>query len=129
MSRATDRPRAWTDDPAWRAGLEEQLADELARLRILLRRQIDWLRHRSGRLPLGGANPAVITDEEILQALAGDDAAAHAEFNRASELGRAIDSLEAALRHRSAAMRAAGGRFPSTNSWPRSGWTRSSAIR
>jgi hypothetical protein len=112
MSWATDRLRPWTDDPAWRAGLEEQLADELARLRILLRRQIDWLRHRSGRLPLGGANPAVITDEEILEALAGDDVTAHAEFNRASELGRAIDSLEAALRHRSEAMRAAGWPLP-----------------
>jgi ATPase family protein associated with various cellular activities (AAA)/winged helix domain-containing protein len=102
----------WLRDPAWRGALDEQLADELARLRLLLRRQIDWLRHRSGRTPLGESGPPVVTDADALAALLGWDAAARADFDRASEHRRAIGSVEGTLRERSEAMVAAGTPFP-----------------
>jgi hypothetical protein len=104
--------RSWTADRAWRRALDEQLADELARLRLVLRRHIEWLRHRTGRMPLGGVRPAVVTDDEVLAGLAGGDASAHADFNRSSEQARAIASLEAALGERSATMVTAGTPFP-----------------
>jgi hypothetical protein len=104
--------RPWTSDRAWRLALDEQLADELTRLRLYLRRQIDWLRHRSGRLPLHGAPPVVVTDEQVLTALMGDDPVARADFYRASPHNRAIDSVEGVLRERAAAMVGAATPFP-----------------
>ncbi|HEU0237381.1 MAG TPA: ATP-binding protein, partial [Candidatus Limnocylindrales bacterium] len=104
--------RSWTADRAWRRALDEQLADELARLRLVLRRHIEWLRHRTGRMPLGGVSPAVVTDDEVLAGLAGGDASAQADFNRSSEHVRAIASLEVVLRERSATMVAGGTPFP-----------------
>lgn len=104
--------RAWMDDPAWRHALDEQLDDELARLRLLLRRQIDWLRHRSGRMPLDGTGPPVVTDADVLVGLLGSDPAARAGFDRGSEHRRAIESVEDVLDERSKAMVAAGSPFP-----------------
>jgi hypothetical protein len=104
--------RPWTADTAWRTALDEQLDDELVRLRLLLRRQIDWLRQRTGRMPLQDAAPTIVGDEEVLAALMGPDAAAHDDFDRASRHSRAIASLEAVLHERSLAMAAAGTPFP-----------------
>lgn len=99
-------------DPAWQRAVEEQLADELSRLRLMLHRQIDWLRHRAGRAPLSGTGSAVVTDGEVMAGLAGPDAAAHADFNRNSDHTRSIESLEMGLRERSEAMLAAGTPLP-----------------
>jgi ATPase family protein associated with various cellular activities (AAA)/winged helix domain-containing protein len=104
--------RPWTSDPSWRRTLDEQLADQLTWVRLLLRRQIDWLRHRSGRMPLGAADARIVTDDEAMAALAGADAAAHADFDRASQHSRAIGSLQDVVRERAAALAAAGTPFP-----------------
>ncbi len=104
--------RPFAGDAGWRAALDEQLGEELGRLRLLLRRQIDWLRCRSGHEPLGGLGSLVVTDEQARLALEGDDSAARADFYRASELNRRIASLDEQLRERAAIMMAAGTPFP-----------------
>jgi hypothetical protein len=104
--------RPWTGDAAWRTALDEQLDDELARLRLLLRRQIDWLRQRTGRMPLHGAATTIVSDDQVLAALLGADPASHDDFDRSSEHGPAIASLTAVLRERAAAMTAAGTPLP-----------------
>ena len=104
--------RPWLEDPAWRAALDEQLAEELVRLRLLLRRQIDWLRQRSGRMPLDGSSPIAVTDADALAALDGPDAAARADFDRTCAQREPIASVEASLHERAAAMHAAGTPFP-----------------
>jgi hypothetical protein len=104
--------RPWLGDVAWQASLHEQLADELERIRLYVLRHIDWLRQRSGRWPLAGIGPSVVTDEEALAGLAGIDPVAHASFIRTSERNGEIESIDGALSERSRAMAAKGTPFP-----------------
>jgi hypothetical protein len=104
--------RTWFDDPGWQRSLGEQLDDQMELVRLVLLRQIDWIRYRSGHLPLGGTGSAVVTDADVLGALARSDQGEHAEFNRTSERNKRIKSIEGTLRDRAEAMNAQRSPFP-----------------
>jgi hypothetical protein len=114
MSTSLPATEHW-GDPAWRRALEEQQADDLLRLRLLLSRRIAWLRHRTGQDPLAGYG-MVVTDAQADAALQPAAALAETEFRSDQpelvDLERSIREVEAQLQERGSAMAAAGTPFP-----------------
>jgi hypothetical protein len=114
---STTLPRtAYWSDPAWRHALEEQLADELERLRLLFRRRIAWVARRTGRPPLQDATAWSVTEGEVAAALVAPDPAAELEFQRcdpeAARLGSEAEGLRAQIAERARVLESAGTPLP-----------------
>ncbi len=112
MTEAARRQDIEQAAAAWPADNRAYLDAALERLRLLLQWRVLWLRSRWRQDSLQNYQGLVISDNEADRLLAGDDAAAEADFYRndheAVGLGRRIAALEHALDERAQRLADAG---------------------